>query len=734
MRAALIAAVLLALPALAAPNFGKLNELLGSPERDQRREASHQLRSLGAGAKPMLAQLIAALGDSDPQVFADVTAAIAEIGPDAKDAVPRLIEITDSRKGRGFRPRDREQASLRASFALSKIGAAARPELISALKSDDTGIRRGAAKALGMMGVDAKDAVPGLIENLGHADELLRADAVEALALIGDAAVGPLVSSLGWPDPRLREGSARALGELGRAAGPASGPLLRAASDEKDESVLAAIVKAIPRTGAPHQQCVPVLVKALCDGREPIRRAAVNAFVFVRPPGDVAVPALVKLLDGPNAGIAAETLGYFGGGAKAAAPALLTAAKRITPPSREFLEPLTRIGAPAISAIVAEIAAVPLESVSIEHWAVESLDRIGGAGVPALEKELTSPSASVRVAAVMVLSRQGSSARSVHNGILKLAGDSEATVRAAVLRALDPLGVAPGRSIELISQLVKDRDPGVRAAAAVAAGALGNAGRPLADELATLVEDSDSAVRVAAMKSIGSVGGGAEAAKLLASHLADAALRPAVLDALSKFGPASAPAVPQLVALLEKSEPDVRVQVFDVLANAGNDGRAGLPAIEAALKDANDQVRAAALRAFGQLAADRDSAVKAGIAALADESRTVRESAAGMLGRIGEQSADRVVSAVVPLIELHLRESEPRYVMEALRSCRVRDEASIARAFATESDDLRMWACERAARNGKAGAVFMPELEKLRASGNDGLRNAARRAMDSIRR
>ena len=112
MRAPLIAVILLAQPAFAAPNFGKLNELMGSPERDQRREASHQLRVLGAGAKPMLPQLIAALGDSDPQVFADVTAAIAEIGPDAKDAVPRLIEITDSRKGRGFRPRDREQASL----------------------------------------------------------------------------------------------------------------------------------------------------------------------------------------------------------------------------------------------------------------------------------------------------------------------------------------------------------------------------------------------------------------------------------------------------------------------------------------------------------------------------------------------------------------------------------------------------------------------------------------------
>ena len=236
-------AVALVLPAVGAVNFGKLAEQLASSERDQRREASLQLRSIGREAKAILPQIVKALDDADTQVFSNAITAIAEIGPDAKDAIPALMDLMDGRKGRGFRPKDREQALYRAAYALSRIGAEARPGLLAALKGEDTSLRRGAAKALGMTGPDAKDAVPALIENLGHDDETLRRDAVEALVLIGPAAVESLIASLRFPDPRLREGSARALGELGAGADS----LLRVAAEEKETSVLSAAIFAVAK-------------------------------------------------------------------------------------------------------------------------------------------------------------------------------------------------------------------------------------------------------------------------------------------------------------------------------------------------------------------------------------------------------------------------------------------------------------------------------------------------------
>lgn len=734
MRAVFLAALVMALPVFGAPNFQKLAEQLNSSERDARRDAAFQLRSLGSASKPMLPQLIVALDDPDSQVFANAAAAIAEIGADAADAIPKLIELTDSRKGRGFRSRDREQALLRAAYALSKIGPAAKSALLAGLKSDDTGIRRGAAKAFGMIGAPARDAIPGLIENLGHGDEALRRDAVEALALIGEASVEPLISSLGWPDAKVREGSAHALGGLATAAKKAIEPLLRASKEEKETAVLAAVIGAIPKVGTSHEKSVPVLVDALCDARPEIHHAAENAFVLVRPPGAFAVPAVAKLLDGPHSQIAATMLGYFGADARSAGPALLAAAKRTTPPSPAYLEPLARLGSAAVPSLVTEISAVPVQDVSRGHWALKTLAQIGGSAVPALEKELASQDASVRLAAVMILATQGSSARSVQAGVLKLAGDSEALVRAAVLEAVEPLGIASGRAVELISLLVKDPAPSVRIAAAAAAGALGPAGRPLADELAGLIGDKDPKVRMTAMKSIGSIGGGKEAASMLAAHLSDSTLRPAALNALGKLGPASAIAVPQMVALFSSAEPTARAEILRVFASIGQDARAALEVVSPALKSEDEVMRASAVSAFVAIQPDKAAGVVAATNALGDHSRQVREAAAAGISRLAEQTSDRAASAALPLIENIRKESDDRYAMDALRALRVKDPAVVAKAFTMEDEEIRMWAAERVARMGRDGQQFRPELEKMRASGSDGLRSAARRAMDALNR
>jgi HEAT repeat protein len=249
-----------------------------------------------------------------------------------------------------------------------------------------------------------------------------------------------------------------------------------------------------------------------------------------------------------------------------------------------------------------------------------------------------------------------------------------------------------------------------------------------------MIDDADAGVRVAAMKAIGSIGAGKEAAALLSAHLADPALRSAALDALGKIGRPAAAVIPQLTSLYAGADAVTRAQVLRIFESVGQDAHAALSMIEGALGDADENVRAAAMTALAQVQNDRAVAMNAAIAALKDSARPVRLAAAIAISRIGEQSAEKAIPAINPLFEIIQNEPDHTYAMETLRAIRVKDAAAIAHALTLQNEEILMWAAERVARMGKAGRSFIPELEKLRASGNDGLRNAARRAIDSLNR
>ncbi|MDQ3624446.1 MAG: HEAT repeat domain-containing protein, partial [Verrucomicrobiota bacterium] len=192
----------------------QLAKQLTGADLTARRDAGYQLGKFGADAKDAVPALIKALDDPDKQVWSYAAAALAAIGPDAADAIPALLENLNSRKARGQRPRDKDQALFRSAYALTQIGPAAIPPLIAALGSEDTPLRRGATKALGGMGAAARSGIPALIANLEQPDEALRREVIEALGLIGPEAIPPLVEALGSPDPRPRAGAALALAAI----------------------------------------------------------------------------------------------------------------------------------------------------------------------------------------------------------------------------------------------------------------------------------------------------------------------------------------------------------------------------------------------------------------------------------------------------------------------------------------------------------------------------------------
>jgi len=133
-----------------------------------REAAGFALRKIGKSA---IAFLVKALESEDNHIRYYAALHLGKIGPDAKVAVPTLIELIDD-----------EYMGTMAIEALGDIGGrVAVPALTEALKDKD--LQFSAAKALEKIGPDAKVAVPALIEALK--DEDFRVNAARILGSIG---------------------------------------------------------------------------------------------------------------------------------------------------------------------------------------------------------------------------------------------------------------------------------------------------------------------------------------------------------------------------------------------------------------------------------------------------------------------------------------------------------------------------------------------------------------------
>lgn len=221
---------------------------------------------------------------------------LSEMGPDAKAAVPRLIEI---------------------------------------VQSDPTmSVRGEAAKALGSIGKPAAAAVPSLIAFLkGKEGGLERAYAATALGNIQSQpaqclAVLTSVIQASDDDPTVRELSARALGDFGGEAAAAV-PVLISAIKTGNKGMRDAASSSLAKIPAPASD-VPALIEMLSDEITSVRGAAAQSLVGAGAAAAPAVPALVKLLQDSDTSVrmsAVQALGALGKNARLALPQLRLAAK-----------------------------------------------------------------------------------------------------------------------------------------------------------------------------------------------------------------------------------------------------------------------------------------------------------------------------------------------------------------------------------------------------------------------
>jgi len=267
---------------------------------------------------------------------------------------------------------------------LASQGPFVRPKVIEALGHKDSVVRRNAAITLGMMGPEAKDAIPGLIVALKDRESHVPPAAAAAIWQIDQTAydVKPiLIAALKDADSDTRRTVAEALAHKAPEA-PEANPDLRLA-----------------------------LIEALKDGDVRINSAI--ALSHIKPPAEEVIPILIaNYQSGESYSDVREALARIGQVAENEVTSALIMAmttERKNTPDYQYeaqADALVKIGG-AKKATPVLISALADQDPSIRFWAARVLGRLGPqakAAVPALKKALNDPDRQVADEAAFALS------------------------------------------------------------------------------------------------------------------------------------------------------------------------------------------------------------------------------------------------------------------------------------------------------------------------------------------
>ena len=305
-----------------------------------RYEAIRALGSIHAQPERAVPVLVNALNEPTPldeRVFIRETAASAlrSFGPDAKSAVPALVEFLNTHDDSWrIMPQplpitdlarvsfaDNSEATIHSRpFVLSALRAidpeaaakvrvftleasVAVPALIECLHHPQFDVRSSAARALGGYGSEAKLAVPALIEALSASEDSAREwqGAVAALSKIDpEAAVSALITIAGRNISNA-EASDFAIDELVSLGPPAKEavPSLMEWATNTDWYVRYHAIRALGKMRAEPERVVPVLINALGDPSANVHICAVQALQNFGPNAKPAVATLVEWLHDP---------------------------------------------------------------------------------------------------------------------------------------------------------------------------------------------------------------------------------------------------------------------------------------------------------------------------------------------------------------------------------------------------------------------------------------------------
>lgn len=312
--------------------IGHWIKLLSSEKEEDRHVAFEAVVSFGPEAKPAVPVLIEMLADKYRGDRDFAAWLLGRIGPPAKDAVPALITLLKD---------DSTEVQETAVNALGAIGPEARtalPALLQLLKDEQAWYkaRQAAARMAAEISPEAPEVLTGLTAALRAENSLVRKAAVDALGQLGPKAKDAV------PDLRrayryrhLQSHVIYALGRIGPAAITTLIELFEVEEADKQKSQVA---YALAGNAEQAKAAVPLLLKALKGEDMELRLEAARALWRIEKHSN-AVPTLVEIMEETDSGNravhgwgsyryrAVVLLEEIGPDAKSALPALRRALK-----------------------------------------------------------------------------------------------------------------------------------------------------------------------------------------------------------------------------------------------------------------------------------------------------------------------------------------------------------------------------------------------------------------------
>jgi len=221
---------------------------------------------------------------------------LGSIGPEARDAVPTLIDLLTN-----------NQNSLAATVALERIGGEAVPALREAVSESSGEAQLLVIETLGRIGPDATAAIPDLVDLLHSNSYDVRHACFRAIGGIrrpSERTLATLSELLDHEHEATRVMAARTLGNLSEAEKALPG-LIDSTTDDSPDVRLAAL-RSIVRLDSTSRRAVPILVRALDDygvagsggfGTRMISSEAAWELRLMGKEASLAVPALIQMFE-----------------------------------------------------------------------------------------------------------------------------------------------------------------------------------------------------------------------------------------------------------------------------------------------------------------------------------------------------------------------------------------------------------------------------------------------------
>ncbi|MGB3056582.1 MAG: HEAT repeat domain-containing protein [Candidatus Omnitrophota bacterium] len=404
------------------------------------------------------------------------------------------------------------------------------------------------------------------------------------------------------------------IGNIGPEAMSAVPALLFALAD-KDPVIVRASMEALRMMGYLKdgaQEVMQVLVAALKDIDQNVRRAAARALQKVGPSATQALPELMALQGDRYPTVRQAAMNAI---------ASIDKTKTLTKTDKVLRQAQRRAPPAGISKnILSLIDQLKAEKTRAE--AIMELIDAGRSAVPTLLENLKNEDVNIRREILIVLAFAGLSAKDEISAVIEMFKDADEGVRQAAATALANISPDAEEALPLLIAALPERESGLSQAAMMALARLRYISRGETDVVATLIKALLDGKRVnlrrIAVKALGQMGPEAEkAVPALINMLEDKTVQREIIIVLGKIKPEPRKVVPGLMKSLEKANYGLRSdflrrEIMKLLSQMGPAAIRALPVVREIAEDSSttSTVRQIAREAIANITADTEDSTE----------------------------------------------------------------------------------------------------------------------------